>query len=191
MLSHVCFREVTHLLIVSYDDAFSLKLWRSLHRNALISWMNPYFLVLMQLIRHLRLTHIVIFDVYCVAQISNLRCILKVIWHRHLGWDGRLTLDALDDFPLRLLVAAHAVESLGNGRIHALVAHLLESTLLRPRRILKRVLLSPKLLLLYYLVVAIIYEARNDVVILVTIVVLVDARRRTLQMSLVWYNVVQ
>lgn len=79
----------------------------------------------MQLIGHLRLSHIVILDIDGVAEISNLRCILKVIWHRHLGWNGRLALDALDDLPLRLLVAAHAIESLGNGRVHALITHLL------------------------------------------------------------------
>ena len=190
LLSRACFREVAHLLVVSYDDAFSLKLWRSLHRNALVSWMNPYFLVLIQLIRHLRLTHVVVLDVYCVAQISNLRCILKVIWHCHLGRDGRLALDTLNDFPLWLLVAAHAVESLRDGRVHPLIAHLLKSTLLRPRCILKRVLLSPKLLLLNYLIVAIINKARDNVIILVAIIILINARGRALQVTLIRHHVV-
>jgi len=87
--------------------------------------MNPYFLALMQLISHLRLSHIVILNVNRVTQISNLRGVLKVIWHCHLSWNGRLALYALDDFPLLLLVATHAIESLGNRRVHALIAHLL------------------------------------------------------------------
>jgi hypothetical protein len=79
----------------------------------------------MQLIGHLRLTHIVILNIYCIAQISNLRCILKVIWHSHLRWNGWLALHALNDFPLLLLVTTHTIESLGDGRVHALIAHLL------------------------------------------------------------------
>lgn len=152
--------------------------------------MDSYFLILMQLIAHLRLSHIVILDIDGVAEISNLTCILKMIRHRHLRRDGRLALHALYDFPLGLLVAAHAVEGLGDRRIHALVAHLLQRTLLRPRRILKRVLLGPKLLLLNEFI-AIVYQTRDHVVILVSVVVLVYGCRRTVDMLCIWYHVVQ
>ena len=133
-------RQVTDLFVIGDDDAFGLQLRRSLHRDALVGRMHPHLLILMQLIASLR-WHVAVLNVDCVADVANLGSVLQMIRHSHLGRDRRLalqrTITRVRLIPLRLLVASHVVERLGDWGIHSLVAHLLEGSLLRSRCVLK------------------------------------------------------
>lgn len=91
--------------------------------------------------------------------------------HRHLGRYRGVAFDAFDDFPLCLLATCDVVESFCHRRVHALVTHLLQSSLLRTRGILKRVLLRPELLLLDQ-IVTVLNQTDNDVVVTSSVVIL-------------------
>lgn len=130
------------MLVVRDDDSFCLEFGSSFHGNALIWSLDLQFLGRIDLGVDLGLD--VGFVIDCVAQVAHLISMLKMVWHRHLSWNGLLTVGALYQ---ALLVLIDVIECLGDRRVHPLISHLLQSTLLGPRRILKGVLLCPKLLL--------------------------------------------
>lgn len=133
---HAGFAKVADLLVVSDNDAFGFEFRRSLHGNVGTRRIHSDLLVRQQLSRGLS-RHAVVFYVDGIAEVANLGRILQVVRHCHLGRNGRLALNTFDNFAFRLLAARDIVKSLGHGWIHALVTHLLQSSLLRPRRILK------------------------------------------------------